>query len=265
MNEPDLSQLKDYEYPDIAKRFYRETRGHKLEILHDDGLYRHLRMRNPETSGYWFDIITWPHNLVFRGDGETYAFSRLEDMFEFFRSGIYKDGSIHVNPSYWAEKLTSDRDCVHKYQPELFEKALEEQVQHMIEQEHVKPDQVERFREAIKDEILDSWEGGYQTADCAISTVNRFEFYNDEKNEYRSGHYADVTFEDPWEWISPCKDYEWWFLWALYGIVRSIQAYDIAKGVGPAQDTAQSAVTEVPVYNITSLGRDITRQGVVVG
>ena len=32
----------------IAERFKRETAGHQMTVLHDDGLYRHLRFMNPE-------------------------------------------------------------------------------------------------------------------------------------------------------------------------------------------------------------------------
>src|SRR3954466_1726422 len=77
------------------------TRPHEVTVLHDDGLYRHLRFRSPDHSAYWFDLITVPGCLIFRGDGDSFVFSRTEDMFGFFRSS--REGSI--NPTYWSEKL----------------------------------------------------------------------------------------------------------------------------------------------------------------
>lgn len=31
------------DYPEIASRFARETSAHRMTVLHDAGLYRHLR------------------------------------------------------------------------------------------------------------------------------------------------------------------------------------------------------------------------------
>jgi hypothetical protein len=221
---PDLSKLKDYEYPDIAKRFYKETQGHRLTILHDDGLYRHLRMRNPKDSAFWYDLITWEGNLVFRGDGTSYAFARDPDMFEFFRRGFH-GGQIHVNADYWAEKLTSDRDSVHGYQDDLFEKRLQEFVDEYAED--MDEETEKRFREAVKDHLELN---PYQTANDAIRTLDEFEFYTDESKEFDYKHQADVTFDESWEWVIHCKKHEWWFVWALYGIVHAIHEYDRIKG-----------------------------------
>jgi hypothetical protein len=58
---------------DIAERFAKETAEHDMEIVHDDGLYRHLRFRHQGpnySSWYWFDLITVPGSLIFRGDGD---------------------------------------------------------------------------------------------------------------------------------------------------------------------------------------------------
>lgn len=79
------------------------TRQHEMHVLHDDGLYRHVRFAAPDTGIWGFEIVTWPGSLTIRGDiGRGYTFTRTADMFEFF------GGTPHrVNPSYWAEKLES--------------------------------------------------------------------------------------------------------------------------------------------------------------
>lgn len=234
---PDLTKLKDYEYPEIAKRFYRDTQDHELEIVKDDGVHRHLRMRKPGDSSYWYEIVTWPGRLAFSGDGESFVFSRLEDMFEFFRSGFYGD-QIHINASYWAEKLTSDRESVHRYQMDLFETALNEQVDQIAED--MAEDVAKRFREAVED-MLQSED--YSTMDAAIGMLDRFEFYSNKDDEYDYKKSADITFDDPWEWVHGCKDYEWWFLWALYGIVKAIHEYDKAKAETAVEEAgAEEAV-----------------------
>jgi hypothetical protein len=214
-------------YPDIAARFRKETATHQMTVLHDDGLYRHLRFLPAEgPSSYWFDLITWPHNLAFRGDGETYAFSRVGDMFAFFRDG----SSYGINPDYWSEKLTSDRDNVERYQEELFLRRLQREVDDLIEQEHVKPEHADRFRAEINARIVEG--GDYWTIDSALRTVEDFEFYSDPKKEFDHRYQADIRFVDACEWVCGCKDFDWWFLWACHAIVWGIAQYD-ALGARP--------------------------------
>ncbi|RSS11356.1 hypothetical protein [Streptomyces sp. WAC08401] len=222
------------DFPEIAARFARDTAGHRMHVLHDDGLYRHLRFTartNPAYYGeYWFDLITTPGQLVFSGDGESYVFRRTTDMFEFFRSEIWRDGSLHINPGYWSEKVTSDRNGIKDFQEDLFVKLIWEQANHLIEQEYVKPEQADRFRQAIKDDIV---EGGlYATAEEAYRTVEEFEFYNDPSKEFDWRHEADVRFNDAWEWFSATKDFDWWFLWACRAIVFGIARYDRVRKYG---------------------------------
>ena len=66
---------------DSAKRFKSETKHHVMEIVHDDGLYRHLRFTNPKSDLYWFEITTTPGQLAFSGDGESFVFRLAPDMF----------------------------------------------------------------------------------------------------------------------------------------------------------------------------------------
>lgn len=91
---------------DTSNRFLVDTAFHRLEIIRDDGLYRHLRMKQPGTSCYYFDIITWPGYLTVTGDMGTWTFSRIADMFNFF--GRW-DGEI--NTGYWSEKLEAGAGC----------------------------------------------------------------------------------------------------------------------------------------------------------
>lgn len=47
--------------------------------------HRHLRFAIPGTGFYSFDIVTWPGHLAISGDLESFTFTRLPDMFDFFR------------------------------------------------------------------------------------------------------------------------------------------------------------------------------------
>lgn len=215
-------------YEDIAARFARDTgphvyasgrassRAHEMTILHDDGLYRHLRFRSPDVSAYWFELTTVPGALVFRGDGDSYVFARTEDMFGFFRDSSWKG---EINPTYWSEKLTSNRDCAMTYSPGLFE-------------DHVKGDVVDAIRYGSAPrgigKAVTQWlaEGDFSFEETARAKLDAFE-------------YEGWRFTDTWEWS--VRDYDWWFLWACQAIVWGIGQYDAAKAASVA-DAAMAAV-----------------------
>lgn len=85
----------------VAEQFASDVAGHQMTVLHEAGLYRHIRYATPGTGMYSFDLVTFPGHLVVTGDMGTFTFARLPDMFEFFRA------SAHVNVAYWAQKATS--------------------------------------------------------------------------------------------------------------------------------------------------------------
>ncbi|MEV7013476.1 hypothetical protein [Streptosporangium sp. NPDC051022] len=244
---------------DIAERFRRETADHVMEIKHDDDLYRHLRFMEPKHSSYWFDLITVPGALIFRGDGESFVFSRLPDMFEFFRGPVGR-----INPHYWAEKLTSDRDSVMKYNQGLFEQLVKEHVAEAIINRSA-PRGISRAIKELFETGDITWEGGarraleefeYRTfkASCKCGDAETFTDDLDatmRESRHVREHIRDVSvthrtsvertgsfsFSDVWEWNF--RDYDWWFLWALHGIVWGIAQYDAAKAAEAQTSPAQ--------------------------
>ena len=100
-----------------VRRFATEGADHAMEIVLDDDLHRHLRFRHtgPSYSGYyWFDLITVPGTLIFQGDGQSFVFSRLPDMFEFFRGKLDR-----VDPHYWAAFFRAHVACPRAAAPPL--------------------------------------------------------------------------------------------------------------------------------------------------
>ncbi|MFK5283374.1 hypothetical protein ACI3PL_27750, partial [Lacticaseibacillus paracasei] len=51
----------------------------------DNGVYRHLRFKAPDTGNQHFHLVTFPGRLVYCGDMGSYLFERTTDMFGFFR------------------------------------------------------------------------------------------------------------------------------------------------------------------------------------
>lgn len=119
---------------DTSSRFLVDTAFHRLEIIRDDGLYRHLRMKQPGTSCYYFDVITWPGYLTVTGDMGTWTFSRIADMFDFF--GPWQDG---INTGYWSEKLEAGAGCsacellAKEYDHDAFCRSLKESLSEYLE------------------------------------------------------------------------------------------------------------------------------------
>lgn len=245
----------------IAERFQQETANHQMTVKHDDGPYRHIRFMDPKYSGYWFDLITVPGALIFQGDGETFAFHRIDDMFQFFRSGIWKDGSLHTNPDYWAEKLTSDRDSVMQYDEELFAQQVGEALAEaekdypgITDAWNTKTDgmfpEYDTSHEHGAREALDDFEFGVvYRASCACGASEEF-VEEHHATRWRMNHITPgnaqrehgstvkridgFEFTDTWDW--DLKGYHWWFLWALHGIVWGIAQYDASKAAARPAD-----------------------------
>jgi hypothetical protein len=201
---------------DISDRFAADTAEHTMTVLHDDGLYRHLRFQRTwwqpplarqQTSGmYRFDLITVPGTLIFQGDGDSFVFSRIEDMFDFFRSN--PDRKTHqINPRYWSEKLTSGRDKVMKYDQETFEARVKEAFVDAARYGGVPAG----TGKALRRDVLEADTYYEQGAREALDTFEHEGF----------------RFHDTWEWSF--KDYDWWFLWACHGIVWGIAQYDASR------------------------------------
>jgi hypothetical protein len=101
----------------VAERFASDTANHKMTVLHEDGLYRHLKFMNPESGSFGsFQLITWPYNLVVK-TGWTFHFDidATPDMFDLFRRTA---STGEINPGYWSEKVRAGRDDVEGYEPE---------------------------------------------------------------------------------------------------------------------------------------------------
>jgi hypothetical protein len=202
---------------DIAKRFKRETAEHEMTVLHDDGLYRHVTFRHKGpnyASYYWFDLITVPGALIFQGDGDSFVFRRLRDMFAFFRGSAYQG---KPNYGYWAEKLTSGRDSVMKYDQELLATHVNEVVA-----EYYDSTVPEGLADEIKWKVLHEFIGD-ESVDRKL--VDDFRWWADPNEEFRYPQKdPDFRFTDSWEWR--CQDHDWWFQWACHGIVWGIGQYD---------------------------------------
>lgn len=206
-----------------AEHFARDVAEHELTVLHHFGVYRHLRAQKPGTLTYWFEVVTWSGMLVINGDMGTYAFKRLPDMFEFFRSP-----NGRINPDYWSEKVTAgqtetfSRDSI----AEWFEDRLREWIQYNEDSEE-EPLNIEERVQELK---LEHVSGLY--FDDEATFYDALEGWADscplEPNPFDHDHMYDV----------PTKEWDFAFLWCLHAIVWAIQQYDALPT--PVRNTVRS-------------------------
>ncbi len=197
----------------IAVRFARETAEHEMTILHDDGLYRHVRFRNPKTGNMWFELITTPGTLIFQGDGDGFTFQRVPDMFEFFRGPV-----DYVNPRYWWEKVTDGRDRAERYYSNLMKQHLREAVAEAIREDP----ELAPLKDQVERELIGSYD--IENEHAAVAAVMDFSFYKNDDDRYDPYANADFQFQDTYDWR--VRDYDWWYLWACQAIVWGIRQYD---------------------------------------
>jgi hypothetical protein len=108
-------------------QFLKEVADHRLTILREDDVYRHLRFSRPDTSCMRFDLITWPGYLCYCGDMGTFVFKRTHDMLDFFRPSerAAEDPFRGIDRRYWQGKLEGiDRSGVTEFDPCAFRREI---------------------------------------------------------------------------------------------------------------------------------------------
>lgn len=250
-------------YPESAARFARDTSAHEMVVLHDDGLYRHLIFREPTQGFYWFELITTPNQLVFSGDGNSYVFRRTADMLQFFRSGIWRDGTHNINPGYWSEKLTSGREAATSYSLELFEEEIAKTLADVEGDypgitaawtEHVESEFNIEYEEEARRAVAEFQFGEAHLAKCSacdwsfesesytVAAKNARE-HRQESGDKHPVPVRDLTFHFSDMDEVQFQDFDWWFLWACQAIVWGVARYDRLRYYGLTELAAPKAVT----------------------
>lgn len=182
--------------------FLKTVKTHKMHILKDDGVYRHIRFKKPDSSDRYFDLVTWPGHLSFSGDMGCYVFSRLEDMFKFFET---KDNKLAINTGYWTQKL----QAISKFgsSDSEIESFSGKKTWECLSANVLKEYKLTKVARAeLKERLLDC-------SDCheAIRIMEEYEIV------------------DAWHYLS--YEYTYHMLWALYAIKWGILKYHKKKGI----------------------------------
>lgn len=200
--------------------FLKDVSQHVMEVIRDDGLYRHIRFREPGTMCMHFDLITWPGHLCYTGDMGTFVFQRLPDMLEFFRHPGLSDGRLYINTGYWSEKLISC-DCngsnagaSTEFDPDKFSGVINDLRVEWVKELYARVTTKAQRRdlwEAVGDIIakLDDGDG------VAMSAAHEF---------YRKVDGKEFYFEDLWDY--DFTKYTRSFMWCCYAISWGVRQYD---------------------------------------
>lgn len=219
------------------------TKNHRMKVIREDGLYRHIRFQEPGTSIWHWDLVTWPGHLVITGDLQDYHFARISDMFEFFRGPVGR-----INASYWAEKLCGHAQSYESYSPEVFKRRVFEYFRdwcayndgphqplwRAICADVLDPDQI--CEESLARHLLNNFRFYYPTvasADPVSVAAGPSRDFVPERFSRRAPRRSDRFFEftDCWEWR--LQEYDYHFLLSLHAIVWGINRYDALRKKSP--------------------------------
>ncbi|MBX9150041.1 hypothetical protein [Rhodococcus qingshengii] len=186
--------------------FDRDTAEHQMTILHDDGVYRHVRFAQPGTSMMHWDLVTWPGHLCIDGDLDSFTFSREHDMFGFFAMDRGR-----INPHYWAEKITNRSVQTRVYEPD---KAKARIIEAFLEQRHLMSAPAGPAWRSLREEVLDEFTLGDES--LIRDALARWSFTDVDSSER-------WEFSDTWEW--DLREWDYHYLMACYAIAWGIQKY----------------------------------------
>ena len=216
---------------EVLTAFLRDTAEHKMEVVLDQGLHRHLKFRKPGTGCHGFDIVTWPGYLAISGDMGAAMFTRLPDMLEFFRDKPDRHdagGGLYINCGYWAEKCVANDGEKKEFDTDLFRECVkarfDEYVEEHTEEGEAPPAWAAELWEEIEQDVLLTTED-HESTFFAIKNMDEF--------KPDGAEYEGFRFSDAWESSNSLEDYRYHFIWRLYAIAYAVKYYDAFKALSP--------------------------------
>lgn len=200
-----MKGISSQHWPEPADRFSRDVPEHEMTVLHDDGLYRHIRFKKPGTMMYFFDLVTWPGSLVINGDMGTYTFSREPDMIrEFF------GGTGYINADYWAEKTPGGSDSVKEFSRERFRAYVWEHYRQHCDDQDLDFQKRKALWVELRWRVLDPhhYDGDLGSAYAALNSFAE----------------AELTF-DVCDIDGALTEYAWHYLWCCCAIAAGCRDY----------------------------------------
>lgn len=236
-----MNTVYQHHLQQAREQFERNTAGHKLTVLADRSTdpndpqpYRHLRLAEPGTRTYSWDIITWPGHLATIGDiADGYTFARVHDMVDFFTPVAEP---YRINPGYWAEKLAhSQRAGARTFSNDALLESLEEYITEAVDPGGYSSladwaeDDVLRLRHALRHDLAIETTG---SPESAYRFLEQWSFQiTDDKQLLGGAPYGQAerrfsfTETDLAEFISAAYLPDHHLLLAMYAITRGLEMY----------------------------------------
>jgi hypothetical protein len=203
----------------IRDQFVKDIAQHQIDIQLDQGVFRHVVFKRPNTIHQMFSLTTTPGRLVYGGDMGCFVFERTADMFAFFRRDMER---FAPNFGYWHEKLIAVDRHGGATQPSVDK--FRENLERYIEDYDLTGEEIGQVREFI-DEAVTLFED--ECPHDAYVEVGNFEL-----RDY-------LFFTDFFETSN--DDYTISYLWACHAIQWGIAKYDKAKQVAEPLDAEGGA------------------------
>lgn len=184
--------------------FLKDVATHQIAVLFENEVHRHIRFKRPGTYCMQFDLVTWPGYLAYSGDMGCFVFSRIPDMFDFFRAHNDRP-ELQINTGYWAEKCQAeDRHGIRKFSPDLFK----EQIERRLNEAEASAETRREVRIDVLRNADDGQDAAYRAA-CEFKSRDGFQF------------------TDFWE--CNCLEYTYHYTWCCYALAWGIRQYDAAR------------------------------------
>jgi len=202
-------------------RFLEGVKDHELTVYQDDdetGI-RHMRLGIPGSSVLHYNLTTWPGYLCITGDMGSLVFSRINDMFSFFRNE--NRDSLFINPQYWAEKIQNEdaRDGCKEYDSDLMcnvvMQILNDYKSSYEDEDH--DNDMADLDMSIKENVIEMLgEGEFRD----YHLVDNYQWESEDGS-------LEFYIQDLWDYNF--KDYTYHYIWLCYAIVWGISKYDEYK------------------------------------
>lgn len=213
--------------------FLKDVENHEMTIIADTDFVRSIRFKQPNTTNRYFDITTWNGHLCISGDMGTYVFSRLPDMFTFFRN-------CKPNLGYWGEKLeaVSRFSGYKEFDTNLVEQSIKKRVDEICEEiegyfDNLDKHEKEEYptKEALEAAFREEVESYFECEDLGeyrfLAAIESFE----------SSVITDLTliYEGEYGWITTEKP-SYQYVWVCHAIPWAIEQYDKFKSENESKD-----------------------------
>lgn len=202
------------------ERFLKDVASHQLIVNLDQGVYRDITVKKPNSVDMHYNITTRPGFLIFTGDMGDFIFERTNDMFGFFRSD---DGSYYINTGYWGEKVQAGE--VSKFDPGTACESVKQYLTNYLDDLDLSDSEdQEKSKQAL--EAVTDFIGSHQYS-------SEFDFW-EGINCWDPDEAGGLELSDFWEASTTAKTYR--YIWACYAIVHAIKLYDEFKAQDPTND-----------------------------